>query len=159
MDEKKKKIEAFSHSVGEFTHQAIKISGDAAGLLAMKLGKESLAYKTIRTMRKTGEDCGNAVEKFLDDNIQKVRVRIEEQDLQELKDKAGEVMDDLVEGVKKIDVTKIVEQIREKADTIVTKETRVYGDPSHFYKEEDQVESETSGIILEEVTWTDDSEK
>lgn len=156
MDDKNKKIEDLAKTVGKITSQVMTVSGDAVGLLALKLGNESLAYKTITTMRGKSEDTGKHVEKFLDENIKKVHVRVQEKDIQDLKDKAEVVLDDIKESVRNIDLGKIKETIRSKADSVITKETRVYGDPDHFYAEEDKVYEKAEGIIIDEVNWKDE---
>lgn len=152
MDDKKSKIEDMAKKAGKLTSDVITVSGEALGLLALKLGNESLAYKTIRGAREKSEGTGKNVEKFLDENIRKVHVRVQEKDIQDFKDKAENVAKDFKESVRKIDMDKIREEIRNKANSVVTKETRVYGDADHFYADEDKVE----GIIIDEVTWKDE---
>ncbi len=61
-------------------------------------------------------------------------------------------MKDFKESVQKIDIDKIREDIKYKANSVITKETRVYGDADQFYAEEDKVD----GIVIDEVTWKDE---
>lgn len=152
MDEKNEKRQKFAKSLGKITSEVLHVSGDAVGLLAMKMGKDAFAYKTIKTMRQNAETAGEHVERFVDANIQKVQVRIEEKDLSELRDKVDSAFQDMKEAVKKVDLNKIREQVKEKADSVITKETKIYGDAEHFYDKEKQVE----GIVIEEVTWKEE---
>ncbi|HBT19758.1 MAG TPA: hypothetical protein DEA52_06845 [Clostridiaceae bacterium] len=145
MEDKKKGVK-LAKGLGKFTSEVMQVSGDALGLLAMKMGKEAIAYKTIQTMRRKGDETGDQVERFLEKNIQKVQVVMAEQDL---KGKAESTLEDVKEAVKKVDLQKIRQNLKDKADGIITKETKIYGDPQHFYDKEKEVE----GIILEEVSW------
>lgn len=152
MDDKNKKFEDIAKKAGKLTSDVMTVSGEALGLLALKLGNESLAYKTIKSAREKSEGTGKNVEKFLDENIKKVHVRVQEKDIQDFKDKAEGVAKDFKESIQKIDLDKIREDLKNKASSVVTKETRVYGDADHFYAEEDKVE----GIVIDEVTWKDE---
>ena len=152
MDDKNRKIEEIAKKAGKITSDVMTVSGEALGLLALKLGNESLAYKTIKNAREKSEGTGKNVEKFLDENIRKVHVRVQEKDIQDFKEKAESVAKDFKESVQKIDIDKIRDDIRSKASSVITKETRVYGDPDHFYAEEDKVD----GIVIDEVTWKDE---
>ncbi|NCC79380.1 MAG: hypothetical protein EOM07_07250 [Clostridia bacterium] len=146
-DNKKKKIEDLAKNVGKLTNDVMSVSGEAFGLLALKLGNEPLAYKSIKTMREVGADTGKNVERFLDENITKVHVRLQEEDLKDLKGKAEDAVNDLKESAQKFKET-----MKEKADSVITRETKIYGDADQFYKEEDKVE----GIIIDEVSWKDE---
>lgn len=152
MDDKNRKIEELARKAGKVTSDVMTVSGEALGLLALKLGNESLAYKTIKTAREKSEGTGKNVEKFLDENIRKVHVRVQEKDIQDIKAKAEGVAKDFKESVQKIDIDKIREDIKNKANSVITKETRVYGDADQFYAEEDKVD----GIVIDEVTWKDE---
>jgi len=152
MDDKNRKIEELARKAGKVTSDVMTVSGEALGLLALKLGNESLAYKTIKTAREKSEGTGKNVEKFLDENIRKVHVRVQEKDIQDFKAKAEGVAKDFKESVQKIDIDKIREDIKNKANSVITKETRVYGDADQFYAEEDKVD----GIVIDEVTWKDE---
>lgn len=152
MEDKKTKRQKFAKSLGKITSEVLHVSGDAVGLLAMKMGKDAFAYKTIKTMRQKGQEAGDQVERFLDENIEKVQVRIEEKDLTELRDRVDGVVKDVKDAVKKVDFSKIRDQVKEKADSVITKETKIYGDASHFYEDDKKVE----GIVLEEVTWKEE---
>ncbi len=152
MDDKNRKIEELARKAGKVTSDVMTVSGEALGLLALKLGNESLAYKTIKTAREKSEGTGKNVEKFLDENIRKVHVRVQEKDIQDFKAKAEGVVKDFKESVQKIDIDKIREDIKYKANSVITKETRVYGDADQFYAEEDKVD----GIVIDEVTWKDE---
>ncbi len=85
MDDKNRKIEELARKAGKVTSDVMTVSGEALGLLALKLGNESLAYKTIKTAREKSEGTGKNVEKFLDENIRKVHVRVQEKDIQDFK--------------------------------------------------------------------------
>ena len=146
-DNKKKKIEDLAKNVGKLTNDVMSVSGEAFGLLALKLGNEPLAYKSIKTMREMGADTGKNVERFLDESITKVHVRLQEEDLKDLKGKAEDAVNDLKESAQKFKET-----MKEKADSVITRETKIYGDAGQFYKEEDKVE----GIIIDEVSWKDE---
>ncbi|MBP9920622.1 hypothetical protein [Proteiniclasticum ruminis] len=152
MEEKDTKREKFAKNLGKITSEVLHVSGDAVGLLAMKMGKDAFAYKTIKTMRQKSQEAGDQVERFVDENIQKVQVRIEEQDLKDLRDKVDGVVQDVKDAVKKVDIHKITDQVKEKAESIITKETKIYGDASHFYEEDKKVE----GIVIDEVTWKEE---
>ena len=147
MEDKKKKIEEIAKSVGKITSDVMSVSGEAFGLLALKLGNEPLAYKSIKTMREKAADTGKNVERFLDDSITKVHVRLQEDDLKDLKGKAEDAVNDLKESAQKFK-----ENMKEKADSFITSETKIYGDADHFYKTEDKV----NGIIIDEVSWKDE---
>jgi len=153
MGDKNKKIEDFSKAAGKIVGEAITVSGDAIGLAAIKLGNEPFAYKTIKTMRKKGSNYGKNVEEFLDENIQKVSIRLQEKDIADLREKAAGVYEDIKEGVQKIDIAKIKEDLKEKADSVIKKETHIYGDPDYFYEGSDKVEQSDKKIVLEEVEW------
>ena len=144
MDDKKKKIEELAKSVGKLTSEVMSVGGDAFGLLALKLGNESLAYKSITTMREKGEDTGKNVERFLDESITKVHLRLQEEDLKDLKEKAEEAVNELKDSAQKFK-----DNMKEKAESIITKETRIYGDADQFYNTEDKVE----GIIIDQISW------
>jgi len=159
MEDNQKKIEDFSKTAGKIIGEIITVSGDAIGLAAIKLGKELFAYKTIKTMRNKGNSYGKNVEKFLDENIHKVSVRLQEQDVADLKEKAVGVYEDLKDSVQKIDFAKIKEDLKDKADSIITKETHIYGDPDYFYDSKDKVESRAEGIVIDEVTWVNEAEE
>ncbi|WP_312649475.1 hypothetical protein [Proteiniclasticum sp.] len=152
MDDKNRKIEDIAKKAGKLTSDVMTVSGEALGLLALKLGNESLAYKTIKAARDKSEGTGRNVEKFLDENIKKVHVRVQEKDIQDFKDKAEGVAKDFKESLSKIDLEKIREDIKSKASSVVTTETRVYGDADHFYSEKDKV----GGIVIDEMTWKEE---
>jgi len=147
MEDKKKKIEEISKSLGKITSEVMSVTGEAFGLLALKLGNEPLAYKSITAMREKASDTGKNVERFLDENITKVHVRLQEDDLKDLKGKAEDAMNDLKDSAQKFK-----ENIKEKADSFITTETKIYGDADQFYNSEDQV----NGIIIDEISWKDE---
>lgn len=159
MEDNQNKIEDFSKAAGKIVGEILTVSGDAIGLAAIKLGKEPFAYKTIKTMRNKGNSYGKNVEKFLDKNIHKVSIRLQEQDVSDLKEKAVGVYEDLKESVQKIDFAKIKEDLKEKADSVITKETHIYGDPDYFYDSKDKVEPRAEGIVIDEVTWVNEAEE
>lgn len=146
-DKKKKKIEDLARNVGKITNEVMSVSGEAFGLLALKLGNEPLAYKSIKAMREKGADTGKNVERFLDESITKVHVRLQEEDLKNLKGKAEEAVHDLKESAQKFKET-----MKEKADSVITRETKIYGDADQFYRTEDKVE----GIVIDEISWKDE---
>ena len=147
MEDKKKKIEEIAKSIGKITSDVMSVSGEAFGLLALKLGNEPLAYKSITTMREKATGTGRNVERFLDESITKVHVRLQEDDIKDLKGKAEDAVHDLKESAQKFK-----DNMKEKADSIITTETKIYGDADQFYKTEDKVE----GIIIEEISWKDE---
>lgn len=114
-------------------------TGDAVGLAALKLGHEAFAYKTITSMRKKGQVMEGNFDDFLEDNIEKVKVRVTEADLKDFKNKVKEGFS----------------SVREGKNIFVTEETKIYGDAQHFYEEDDMVFTE-EGIILEEIIISDD---
>ncbi len=121
--------------------KTMRFTGDAVGLAALKLGHEAFAYKTITTVRKKSESLEEKLEGFLEDNIEKVKIRITEEDLQNFKEKVK----DRVASVKDLG-----REIKERKNIFVTEETRIYGDAQHFYDDEDMVFGE-DGIILEKI--------
>ena len=86
---------------------------------------------------------------FIENNIEKVKVRVTEADLLEFKEKVKE-------GI--ASVKDIGRDLKDGKSFFVTEETRIYGDAQHFYNDEDMVFGE-EGIILEEIFIEDVSEE
>ncbi len=129
------------HKLFRTIKNTMKFTGDAVGLAALKLGHEAFAYKTITSMRKKGASLEGKFDDFLEENIEKVKVRVTEADLQDFKDK--------VKGG--------IASVKEGRNIFVSEETRIYGDAQHFYDDEDMIFGE-EGIILEEIIFTDDDD-
>ncbi len=142
------RIKKIEHQLFKTIKETLVFTGDAVGLAALKLGHEAFAYKTITTLRKKSECMEVKFDGFIEDNIEKVKVRVTEADLQNFKEKVKE-------GI--ASVKDLGKDMKEGKNIFVTEETRIYGDAQHFYEEEDMVFGE-EGIILEKILLVDDPE-
>lgn len=142
-------ITKIEHRLLKTIKETMTFTGDAVGLAALKLGHEAFAYKTITTLRKKGESLNVKLEGFLEENIEKVKVKITEEDLENFKTKVKEGMASMKD---------LGKEIKDGKNIFVTEETRIYGDAQHFYEEDDLVFGE-EGIILQKIVIEDDSEE
>ena len=134
--------------VSKTSNKIIKFNGDALGLIALKLGNENFAYKSLVNSRRLGEELEENIEEkyeVLSNKAINTKEKLEEIylniDLEFLKEKGEKLIDD----AKDINIDKI-------KNTLVKTETRIYGNTKKFYKKDAIVEDD-AGFVLEDTRW------
>lgn len=148
-----------SRKVSAMARETLVFSGEALGIAALKLGREDIAYRTITGFRKAGAVSEAKVEGFLTHSAAVLEKKMEEVDLKDLRAKAEALLEETLDQAKSFDPSKLREAVRAQADRVITKETRIYGDSSHFHAVEDQVLPPGGHIVIEELPFEDPEEE
>lgn len=146
-------------NLSALTKETLVFSGEALGLAALKLGREDIAYRTITGFRKAGAVTEEKMEGFLTHSVEVLEEKMEEMDLKDLQAKAEALLSETLDQARHFDPAKLRETVRSQADRVISKETRIYGDPSHFHAAEDQVLMPDGHIVLGELPLEDPEEE
>ena len=140
-------------SLGKGARTALEFAGDSLGLIILKNGgNRDLAYKLIKSGRKVGETLESVVNVSVKEGGRLLGNAAEQVDIDYLKERAGEVKNDVKRTVKESDVMEKIEPEYIKArakDMVHTVTEKVQEGKEKFFKPEDPEEARRKQEELE----------
>lgn len=139
---------------GHGTRAVVEFTGDSVGLLILKTsGHRALAYKVITGGRRAGQAAEVAVSKIVTGGGKLLGITAERMDVDYLRERAGEIKDDVSHKVKESDVLEKIEaeHIKAKAqDLYQNVSARVQEGREKIFKPEDPEEARLKQEELEQ---------